>query len=843
MGRIIANLSFWKFIVLVISGFYAYSWVKSTYGSDWTLDVLPMIFGAAVAAWFFGFLSNNFSRNAWLIGLTVYYGYEVYGYGSMVVGTHTGPFGPVTISLFDLITGAVPDSGALLRSFIFMPLMVIVTVFVMLSREGWQRRLSNRFRSCLAGTKGMIRSNSAEFGAAQWEPHEALRKAQADRKDFLVPLTESGIITGALAQAKTKAEAEMILPNADILKMQPLKEGHVLVMGGNGSGKSAGFNIPSALSWRDSLVVTDFKGEIRRATARYRSTVLGQQIYWIDSFRPSESHGIDVLDWLDVSSDRLLAGIDTVAQSLIVDAPNSSSGGTFFIDQARKLVRLSLLVLFDVYARSCVTAAEEGVLPPARPTIIDAYRWLMRPATALKTDCGAVYAEAAELLASTDDDRQRERCYAIAGLSSDLPQLNDETFSNIHATVSQQLSWLTDRNLARLVSTSSFPTSAFTAQKTTVYLNLPITDVGRAAGFVRIIVATILSAIERHYLTTGSPTASLFLLDEAGQLGNFDVIYDKGGGITYYRGLGVVFAFSFQDIETTEAKIRKGIVKSIQSNSVACLWMRSTSETDAEFVSKALGNMTMELTSYSGSTNGARMASVLGAGSGQGESVSTSVQQRPLMYPQEISTMPEPMMLITRPGLNPLKVLKPYYFLIPTMNAACDPKDGPAYVPPASAARYVSVLEAQAAPAPEAPKERSPALASTPPASAPASAAAETTEPAAGVTSSGSSASSIPDAKSSTSSTDEEKLAEPAQKVDPKKDGGLSSLLAVVAKKSGTGMPNFDAAEKAHADRKADTKKGSDEDPTPEAETDIGEDVDLNAEDRLTSQWTNRRRA
>ena len=48
------------------------------------------------------------------------------------------------------------------------------------------------------------------------------------------------------------------------------KDGHILVVGGAGSGKTSCIAIPSLLAWREPVFCIDIKGELHQHTLRKR---------------------------------------------------------------------------------------------------------------------------------------------------------------------------------------------------------------------------------------------------------------------------------------------------------------------------------------------------------------------------------------------------------------------------------------------------------------------------------------------------------------------------------------------------------------------------------------------
>jgi type IV secretion system protein VirD4 len=93
-----------------------------------------------------------------------------------------------------------------------------------------------------------------------------------------------------------------------------------------GSGKSSSFVIPNCFSWRGSLVVLDVKGEAFRATAGYRSRVLGQDVYVFDPAAEDErSHRWNPLQPVQRDS---VNRFDQISRQAFMLFPEAASGST-----------------------------------------------------------------------------------------------------------------------------------------------------------------------------------------------------------------------------------------------------------------------------------------------------------------------------------------------------------------------------------------------------------------------------------------------------------------------------------------------------------------------------------
>jgi type IV secretion system protein VirD4 len=84
--------------------------------------------------------------------------------------------------------------------------------------------------------------------------------------------------------------------------------------------------IPNCFSWRGSLVVLDVKGEAFRATAGYRSRVLGQEVYVFDPAAEDErSHRWNPLQPVQRDS---VNRFDQISRQAFMLFPEAASGST-----------------------------------------------------------------------------------------------------------------------------------------------------------------------------------------------------------------------------------------------------------------------------------------------------------------------------------------------------------------------------------------------------------------------------------------------------------------------------------------------------------------------------------
>jgi type IV secretion system protein VirD4 len=149
--------------------------------------------------------------------------------------------------------------------------------------------------------------------------------------------------------ATTQCQRDIIKPKAVLMQQNPIligKDGgqylhfegseHVALYAKTGSGKTSSCMIPNCFSWRGSLVVLDIKGEAFRATAGYRSEILGQDVYLFDSAAVSErTHRWNPLQPVQRDTINRFDQISRQAFMLFPEGISTSNADAFWTPSAR----------------------------------------------------------------------------------------------------------------------------------------------------------------------------------------------------------------------------------------------------------------------------------------------------------------------------------------------------------------------------------------------------------------------------------------------------------------------------------------------------------------------------
>jgi type IV secretion system protein VirD4 len=125
-------------------------------------------------------------------------------------------------------------------------------------------------------------------------------------------------------------------------------EGHLLTVGSTRSGKGVGAIIPNLLSYTDSVIVIDPKGENAKASADFR-TSLGQKVIVLDPWNITGMNNgqYDPMSILSEESDSLIEDARLLADAVVV--PASGRNQEFWEAEARSLITTLILHVISKY--------------------------------------------------------------------------------------------------------------------------------------------------------------------------------------------------------------------------------------------------------------------------------------------------------------------------------------------------------------------------------------------------------------------------------------------------------------------------------------------------------------
>jgi type IV secretion system protein VirD4 len=281
-----------------------------------------------------------------------------------------------------------------------------------------------------------------------------------------------------------------------------LGDGHMLTIGPTRSGKSRRLLIPNLLmeTARSALVV-DIKGELAAITAPQRSAK-GSNVLALDPFGVLAKRraniptvGFNPLATLDPQSDDFVDDAMTVAEALIQVTPGMKE--PHWAEAAQDF--------------AC------GVIMLARCKF--------GPAANLGQVRGTM-ARSPEDMEKLAREFTGENCphYAIANKLGKFRNSKDsKEIASILSTASTQTRFLDSPGIARNLAAGGVDFGAMKSKPTTIYLVLPPNRLLSHAKWLRLVISSAMTAMQRTLKAEGSPDV-LFMLDEFPQLGRLQSI-------------------------------------------------------------------------------------------------------------------------------------------------------------------------------------------------------------------------------------------------------------------------------------------------------------------------------
>lgn len=309
--------------------------------------------------------------------------------------------------------------------------------------------------------------------------------------------------------APTHAPAELLSYPGDA---------HLMTIAPTGAGKGVSVVVPTLLTYPGPMVVFDTKGELYHVTQRRRRE-LGQEVYKIDPFGVIDNNS-DSLNPLDLFTLKG-ADLDSDAQSL---AHLLSTGNRGVKDP-----------FWDLNG-SGLHSGIIGHLASLHPNNPQGF---VRVCELLMSD-DVVY----NLAVLLDTCGKQMPKMAYREISAFLQLSERDTRPGVLATAQSYIKPINGERVAKTLEKSTVPLDGIVrGDPMTVYVIIPPDRLDSHKGLLKLWVGTMLKAVTSRRVMPRNRT--LFMLDEAAQLGNFAQLETV---ITLCRGYGVQCWTIWQDI-------------------------------------------------------------------------------------------------------------------------------------------------------------------------------------------------------------------------------------------------------------------------------------------------------
>jgi type IV secretion system protein VirD4 len=435
-------------------------------------------------------------------------------------------------------------------------------------------------------------------GSARWASQKDIDQAGLLKND--------GVYVGSWVDPKDKA----------IHYLRHSGPEHVLCYAPTRSGKGVGLVIPTLLSWKESVVITDLKGELYALTAGWRREYANNKILRFEPAAGSGCVGFNPLEEIRLGSEHEVADAQNLAL-LIVD-PDGKGLQDHWQKAAQPLLAGCILHLL-------YKAKVEKQPPPSLSNLDEA---LADPSRSIDEFWKEM------LVYGHIKGKNHPTVGAAARDQIDRPS---QEAGSVLSTTKTYLSLYRDPIIARNIKKSQFKIRDLMNHENPVslYIITKPDDKARLTPLVRVVINMILRLLASQLeFEDGQPVATyrhrlLLMLDEFPSLGKLEIMQQS---LAFIAGYGIKCYLICQDIN--QLQMYYGKEEQITSNSHIQLAFPPNRLETAEHLSKLTGQTTVVKEQVT--TSGNRFGNLTGV------SKTLHEVQRPLLTPDECQRMPGP---------------------------------------------------------------------------------------------------------------------------------------------------------------------------------------------------------
>jgi type IV secretion system protein VirD4 len=388
---------------------------------------------------------------------------------------------------------------------------------------------------------------------------------------------------------------------------------HVLVLAPTRSGKGVGLVLPTLLSWPESAVVTDLKGELWQLTAGWRQKHARSRVLRFEPAALEGSCAWNPLEEIRLGAEHEVADVQNLA-TLLVDPDGKG------LDSHWQRTAFALLVGVILHAlhraredrRTATLASVDRMLADPRRPVQELWEEMAKAAHPV-----------------------------VASAARDMLDRSEEEAGSVLSTAKSYLSLYRDPVVERNTARSDFRIRDLMHHESPVslYIVTRPTDQARLRPLVRVLLDRIVRGLaDRIEFENGRPRAPaghrlLLLLDEFPSLGRMPILEQS---LAFLAGYGIQCFLVCQDLAQLRSREHGyGPDETITSNCHVQVAFAPNRLETAEHLSKLTGQTTVVKEQIT--TSGARIAALQGHVSRSYHEVS-----RPLLTADECLRMPGP---------------------------------------------------------------------------------------------------------------------------------------------------------------------------------------------------------
>jgi type IV secretion system protein VirD4 len=399
---------------------------------------------------------------------------------------------------------------------------------------------------------------------------------------------------------------------------------HVLCFAPTRSGKGVGLVIPSLLTWPDSAIVHDIKGENWQLTSGFRAQH-GRALLF-DPTNPKSSAYNPLLEVR--RGEWEVRDVQNIAD-ILVDPEGSLDKRNHWEKTSHSLLVGAILHVLYAEPNKTLAGVANFLSDPKRP-VESTLRAMMKTAHLGEAGPHPVVASAARELLNKSDN---ERSGVLSTAMSFLGLYRDP----VVAEVTRHCDW----RIRDIVGAE---------QPTTLYLVVPPSDINRTKPLIRLLLNQIGRRLTEDLLANRGRHRLLLMLDEFPALGRLDFFETA---LAFMAGYGLKSFLIAQSLNQIEKAY--GPNNSILDNCHVRVSFATNDERTAKRVSDALGTATemRAMKNYAGH----RLSPWLGH-----LMVSRQETARALLTPGEVMQLPPTDEIVMVAGIPPIRAKKARYY-------------------------------------------------------------------------------------------------------------------------------------------------------------------------------------
>ncbi|MGK9338491.1 type IV secretory system conjugative DNA transfer family protein [Sinorhizobium meliloti] len=394
---------------------------------------------------------------------------------------------------------------------------------------------------------------------------------------------------------------------------------HHLIIGPTRSGKGAGYVIPNALMHEGSMIVTDLKGEVFKATAGYRRQN-GSQVFL---FAPGseKTNSYNPLDFIRPERGNRTTDIQNIASILVPENTESEN--------------------------SVWQATAQQVLAGVISYITESPFYKDRRNLA---EVNSFFNSGVDLQALMKYIKEKEPYlskFTVESFNSYIA-LSERAAASALLDIQKAMRPFKNERIVAATNVTDMDLRAMKRRPISIYLAPNITDITLLRPLLTLFVQQVMDILTLEHDPNSLPV--YFLLDEFRQLKRMNEIMTK---LPYVAGYNIKLAFIIQDLKNLDEIYGETSRHSLLGNCGYQLVLGANDQATAEYASRALGKRTIRYQSES------RTIELMGL---PRRTKVEQIRERDLMMPQEVRQMPENKMILLIEGQRPIFAEKLRFF-------------------------------------------------------------------------------------------------------------------------------------------------------------------------------------